>query len=319
MKKKLIIRKYKVLPVLCVLAFFMLGVNIVPRESEPEEKPRISFTFDDGITRDIGPYKFEDWNAMILSTLDSSDLCAVFFVTGENKTDEKGRYLLKSWNDGGHKIANHTYTHKNYNAVSYEEFKLEFLRTDSLIRHYSNFIPLFRFPYLKEGDTREKIDSFRELMKTNGYRNGYVTIDASDWYIESRLEKSIAASGTEHVDDYKQFYLDHIYERAMYYEGISHELTGRYISHTLLLHHNLVSALFLDDLIRMFQERGWEVMNADQAYTDVIFNEMPTNVPAGESLVWAMAKQSGKYEGKLRYPAEDSRYEKGKMDSLGLK
>ena len=45
---------------------------------------------------------------------------------------------------------------------------------------------------------------------------------------------------------------------------------------------------------------------------------MPNNVPAGESLIWALAKQSGKYEDLLRYPAEDEEYEKDKMDALGL-
>jgi len=34
--------------------------------------------------------------------------------------------------------------------------------------------------------------------------------------------------------------------------------------------------------------------------------------------VWSLAKDSGKFEKNLRYPAEDSRYEKPKMDQLGL-
>ena len=41
-------------------------------------------------------------------------------------------------------------------------------------------------------------------------------------------------------------------------------------------------------------------------------------LPAGESLIWVLAKQSGKYDSMLRYPAEDERYEKEKMDALGL-
>jgi peptidoglycan-N-acetylglucosamine deacetylase len=39
-------------------------------------------------------------------------------------------------------------------------------------------------------------------------------------------------------------------------------------------------------------------------------------LPAGESLIWSMARQSGKFD--LRYPAEGDQYEKAKMDSLGL-
>ncbi len=41
-------------------------------------------------------------------------------------------------------------------------------------------------------------------------------------------------------------------------------------------------------------------------------------IPTGESIVWVMAKELGKYETVLRYPAEDGNYEKEKMDRLGL-
>lgn len=76
--------------------------------------------------------------------------------------------------------------------------------------------------------------------------------------------------------------------------------------------------MFLDDLIERFKAEGWEVMDADRAYTDPIYNEVPRTIPAGESLIWALAKQSGKFENSLRYPAEDGVYEKPFMDKLGL-
>jgi len=84
------------------------------------------------------------------------------------------------------------------------------------------------------------------------------------------------------------------------------------------LHHNLTSALFLGDLIQKFKEEGWSVINADTAFQDEFFKEIPETNPAGESLVWSLAKATGKYESILRYPAEDSRYEIPKMKKLGL-
>jgi hypothetical protein len=39
---------------------------------------------------------------------------------------------------------------------------------------------------------------------------------------------------------------------------------------------------------------------------------------AGESIVWGVAKETGKYEDILRYPGEDGEYEKDEMDKLGL-
>ncbi|GJM34565.1 MAG: hypothetical protein DHS20C18_35660 [Saprospiraceae bacterium] len=287
---------------------------------EKKEQPTVSFTFDDGITNDIANYKFEDWNSLILNSLNEAELKAVFFVTGFNKTDEKGTFLLREWDKENHKIANHTFSHPNFNDKNntVEVFEEELLKTDVIINQYENYVKYFRFPFLKEGKTTEKIDGIRSILKENNYRNGYVTIDASDWYVNSRLIKQL--KDREKVDTlaFQAFYLKHIIERAKFYESLSYELTGRHIKHTLLLHHNLTSALFLKSLIERFKSEGWEVIDAIEAYQDPIYGSVPKPEFAGESLIWSLAKESGKFEDKLRYPAEDSRYEKEEMDRLGL-
>ena len=283
-------------------------------------QPVISFTFDDGSTADRPGYAFEDWNALLLGRLEDAGVRAVFFVTGHNKLDGKGRHLLQSWNDKGHRIANHTFSHPNYNSeqVSAEAFAAEFLKNDSLIRAYSQFLPLFRFPYLKEGNTVGKVTAFRALMQAQGYQNGYVTIDASDWYIDSRLNQRLRENPEADISGYRQYYLDHLLDRATYYETLAYDLTGRHIRHTLLLHHNLAAALFLDDLVALFREKGWQVIDADTAFEDPIFEASPAPEFVGESLIWSLAKANGRLAKDLRYPAEDSRYEKEKMDVLGL-
>jgi peptidoglycan/xylan/chitin deacetylase (PgdA/CDA1 family) len=283
-------------------------------------QPTISFTFDDGNTNDMPGYTFEQWNGKILQHLDDAGLKAIFFVMGSNKTDAKGKQLLMSWSERGHKIGNHTFSHKNYGSsqITFETFKRELLITDSIIKPYSNYIRMFRFPYLKEGNTKEKNESFRVFLKEQGYSNGHVTIDASDWYVDSRLIKRLRQDPKANIEAFKQFYLAHIYERALYYEDLAYILTGRHIKHTLLLHHNLVSALFLGDLIKMFRAKGWTTLNAADAYTDAVYRSTPSTVPAGESLIWSLAKENGSYESILRYPAEDSRYEEDKMNALGL-
>lgn len=283
-------------------------------------QPYVGFTFDDGTTTDMPGYPFEVWNNMILNHLDDAGVKAIFFVKGSNKTDAKGQFLLKSWNDRGQRIANHTFSHPNYNAEdeTFEKFKNELLQNDSIINQLSNYIKLFRFPYLNEGNTREKVDQFREFMKTQGYRNGSVTIDASDWYINGRLLQRLKENPGADIEGYRSFYLEHLYNRATFYENLASKLTGRHIHHIILLHHNLTSALFLGDLIKMFREKGWTVVNAEDAYKDEIFKSEPTYIPAGESLIWALAKETGKYDSILRYPGEDGDYEKDRMDKLGL-
>lgn len=292
----------------------MLGVMRVPAQ------PSISFTFDDGITTNMPGYQFEIWNKMILDHLDDAGVKAIFFVKGSNKTEAKGQFLLNSWNDRGQKIANHTFSHPDYSDKdeTFEKFRNELLRNDSIINKLSNYIKLFRFPYLKEGDTREKVDQFRTFMKEQGYRNGSVTIDASDWYINGRLLERLKENPKADIEGYRAFYLEHLYNRAIFYEDLAVQISGRHIHHIMLLHHNLTSALFLGDLIKKFRDKGWKVIDAEDAYKDDIFKSEPKYIPAGESLIWALAKETGKYDSILRYPGEDGDYEKDRMDKLGL-
>lgn len=291
-----------------------------PTTRQENDKPKIAFTFDDGRTDDIAGYQLKVWNEMLLNNLKKHGLKAILFSSGANKTTPRGKYVLSSWNNAGHLIANHTFTHPSFNSknTSLEAFKRELTKNDSIIKAYSNYYPYFRFPYLKEGNTKEKIEGFRAFMKQQGYKNGHVTIDASDWYIANRLAKRLNENPKADISGFREYYKKHLLNRATFYDSLSYQLTNRRINHVILLHHNLAAALFLDDLIKYFEANGWEVIDAGKAYTDKIYEEVPMNIPAGESLIWALAKQSGKFEGILRYPAEDGEYEKPLMDKLGL-
>jgi kynurenine formamidase len=88
---------------------------------------------------------------------------------------------------------------------------------------------LFRFPYLKEGASKTKVDSIRNVLIDNNYKNGYVTIDASDWYINQRLINRINAVGIENtkIDKFKKFYIQHLIDRANYYEKLSYQINKR--------------------------------------------------------------------------------------------
>lgn len=297
-----------------------LHSKVVQQPFETSTQPTISFTFDDGNPKDIGHYKLKEWNEMLLDALDKHQLKAIFFVKGNGKETPKGQYLLQSWNDRGHYLGNHSFLHLYYNSkeVSFEEFEEDFYKGHEVVKNYSNHIPLFRFPYLKEGNTKEKVEQFRAVLAKNNYQNGAVTIDASDWYINSRLKKRLKDNPEASLEGFKQYYIQHLLDRAAFYEQLSFELTGRHIQHNILLHHNFIAALFLEDLITAFKKEGWNCVDAHQAFQDPIYQEQPNTLPAGESLIWALAKEKGTYEDKLRYPAEDSRYEKAAMDALGL-
>ena len=284
------------------------------------EKPSIAFSFDDGNQEDILNYKSADWNAMIVNQLKKEKIQAVWFCCAKGVGEEEGSLLLQKWDQAGNYIANHTYNHPNYSDTSMTcaAFVKEIEACNAYIKSYKNYQKIFRFPYLKAGNTVAKRDSIRDYLLKNGYRQGWVTIDASDWYINSRLINRLKLNPKADISGFKEYYLNHIYDRALYYNNLSNEINHRQIKHTVLLHFNLTTALFLTDLIEKFRKEGWEIANYSDAIKDPIYKELPTSMPAEQSLIWAQAKQTGKYEKVLRYPGEDSVYEKDKMDKLGL-
>lgn len=299
----------------CLIWSFSFSQNTI-------EKPKVSFSFDDPTIKDLASYKNEIWNKMILKTLKKHKVQSTLFVCGMRIDNPEGMALLKLWDKDGHKIGNHSYKHYNFSSKretsSVENFKKDFLKTDSIIKNFKNYSKYYRFPYLKEGNTKEKIEGFRNFIKENGYKNGYVSIDASDWYINNRLIDTLKINPNKNLNGYRDFYIQHLYERAVFYNNLGKELGKSDIKHVLLLHHNLTSALFLDDLINHFKKMGWEIISTEEAYKDSIYQELPSIIPAGESIIWAKAKENGNFESILRYPAEDSIYEKEIMDSLKL-
>lgn len=282
-------------------------------------QPRVSFTFDDGSTQDKANYKLLEWNQMILDKLEAANVRATFFTNGNNLKGKKGAYVMESWDNANHQIANHTYSHPNYNTdeVTFSQFKAEIIKQDSVIAPYNNYTKLFRFPYLREGNTPDKVDSVRVLLKEMGYRNGYVTIDDSDWYINSKLIDAMRAND-EDIDltPYRDFYVNHIFEVAIRSEALGYKLTGRNINHTLLLHHNLVNALFLDALIEKFQQEGWTLISSKEAFDDPIYHDTPNF--SGNGLLDAIANDR-QIEGYVETLDEKfNTYDVKLMDNQGL-
>lgn len=294
------------------------GVSRTTSFSSPRKQPEMAITLDDFSVYDTPTLSGAARNQAILEALDKYHLKAAIFVTGKNIDNEKNMSLLRLWDARGHLIANHTYSHWKYPDVDFQAFSQDILRNERLLQPLAQYRKYFRFPYLKEGQTIEQRNRMRAFLEAHGYRNGHVTIDASDWYVDGRLRDRLKKDPQADLAPYREFYLSHLWDRARYYDDLARQVVGRSVKHTLLLHHNVLNGMFLGDVLRMFQRKGWKLINVEQAYTDPVFASAPNIVPAGESIIWAMAKERRKFDKILRYPAEDGEYEKPKMDALSL-
>jgi peptidoglycan/xylan/chitin deacetylase (PgdA/CDA1 family) len=283
-------------------------------------RPQVALTMDDPNISFASRIPWQEANKRILGALKAHQLNAALFVCGMRVDRPEAHGLVAEWNDAGHLICNHSYSHLLFTdpAVTYSEFAADFIRNEPIIAPYRQRTQLFRYPFLKEGDTVEKRDRFRSLLKENQYKVGHVTIDASDWYVDQRIRERLEKDPQANLDPYRDYLVAHLLDRAAFYRKLSVDVLGREIPHTLLVHYSYMNALFLPAVLEAFNQAGWEWIDANRAYEDPVFQRAPQTLPAGESLVWALAKETGKFDGILRYPGEDEKYEKPKMDALGL-
>lgn len=276
----------------------------------------IALTFDDGPDMaDNTGLTAAERNRAILAQLADAHLKSILFVARTDSNTERND-LIRAWGAAGHQIGNHTAAHPNFAEASLAEYEHEFQLCDQVIRHMPGFTPRFRFPYLHEGDTLAKRDSFRAFLDTHQYKTGPVSVDTSDWYYSQRLSARLQRNPKADRAPYRDAYLRHLYDRAQYYDGLSRTVLGRSVAHVLLLHHNLINALFLNDAIQMFRDKGWTIVDSETAFRDPVYAMRPNILPAGQSVLWALAKQSG--VSGLRYPGEDDVYEKPTLDRLHL-
>ena len=281
-----------------------------------QSRPRVAITMDDVQWPNIPEARRAGAEEALLSL---GKTRAFLFARGALVDNPHGARILTQWSSAGHWIGNHTYNHiPLLGEISPEDFEAEILQTEKILQGYSGFRKCFRFPVLKEGRTRAERDHVRGFLTAHGYRNGAVTIDASDWYYDQRLVERLTANPDFDPARFREPYLNHIWDRAQFYDQLSRDVLGRSVPHTLLIHYNLLNSLFLRDVLQMFQTEGWGIVGADEAFADPVFDRQPDIAPAGESLIWALAKETGKFENRLRYPGEDDVYEKPLLAAAGL-
>jgi peptidoglycan/xylan/chitin deacetylase (PgdA/CDA1 family) len=263
----------------------------------------VAVTFDDGPSLAITPRLSPgERNAALLAALAKNKVQAALFVTADNgATRPEGLALARSWGEAGHAIGNHTMSHPDLHAaaVTLGAYQQEILDCDRVIAPLPGYQKWFRFTFLREGNTPEKREGMRRFLQAQGYRNAHVTLDTSDWRLNDKLVEVLGKNPDADIAPIKAAYLSHIRQRAEAYRWLSQQLQGRDIPQVLLLHHNLINALWLDEVLAQFRSMGWTFTTPAAAFADPVYRLQPERAAPGQSLLLSMARTLGlgKFEG----------------------
>jgi len=281
--------------------------------------PQVAVTMDDFNFRQSG-LSAEERSARLLAILRSEHAKIAAFVIGRNAEMPEGDRILREWAAAGHMICNHSYSHLDYHSpeVTIEQYTADFEHGDRVLRTRRGFHPFYRFPMLREGDTAAKRDRMRATLRSHGYRNGHVTMDTADWLVDARLRKKLETSPRADTAAVRDLYVRHMLASARYHRELSVAVLGREVRHTVLTHFLTLNALYLGDVLAAFKAEGWQIIDAGAAYADDVFHREPNVLPAGNSLITALAKESGKkYDVRVPDELAESWVER-EMDRLGF-
>lgn len=269
------------------------------------QKKQVCFSFDDlpnvnyGITDSV--FQKNLINKLILS-LKTYSIPAIGFVNEKKLYDKNGIIqlqveMLNNWVNSGMELGNHTFSHPNYNDLTFKEFSLDILKgetvTKKILERNGKTIKYFRHPYLHVGNTKSKADSLDNFLTENGYLVAPVTIDNDDYLFAVAYHRAKVKKDTNLALQVGHDYIVYMEKKLKYYEEEAQNLFGRNINQILLLHASLLNSDYIDSLAIMFKINNYCFVNMGKALEDEVYkSNITVYVDLGLSWIdrWALSQ-----------------------------
>lgn len=281
----------------------LMGSNAL---AEQPHRGQIALTFDDAPTGDGALMSGEERTAMLIEGLAAADVAeAMFFVLTGSIDGASDAARLHAYTREGHVLANHSHSHAWLRETDPEIYLQDLDRAAQMLSDFSSVVPFFRYPYLDEGNTREQRLAVVAGLRQRGLRNGYVTVDTYDWYMQALVNEALDAHHDIDMDQLGRVYVDVLVQGITFYDDIATVQLGRSPRHVLLLHENDLAALFIADLVTELRAQGWEIITAQDAFEDPISELQPQTEFNGQGRVAAIAHAAGAAPRDLVSPMEE--------------
>jgi peptidoglycan/xylan/chitin deacetylase (PgdA/CDA1 family) len=267
-----------------VLPLLLLVLVPAPAAEEPVERPLL-ITVDDLPIAGGGhddPEERRQITEDLLGHLERHNIQAVGLVTWRNVRDDDDRALLERWLAAGHELGNHSYSHPNYSTTPIEAYRADMDRARrelvALLEPHGRRLRFFRFPFLREGDTAEKVAAMRDYLEETGQRSLPVTLDNQDWSYDAPWTAARQAGDTAAAAAIADDYHAALRFSIRHHERRGDRLLGRTTPQILLLHANAIGAAEWGRLFAWLEGTGHRFARADEVLTEPTLAEAPAVV-----------------------------------------
>jgi len=252
-----------------------------------EPMKSVAITFDDlpfagavgARLGNISPVEVAARNSEVLATLRRHRAPAIGFVV-ETAVQGVGRPatgILEAWTREGLSLGNHGYAHIDTNSLDLAGIRAEIEQGETTIRPLmakaGQPLRFMRFAMNHTGDTPEKRDGIAALLAERGYEPAASTIDSSDYIFEQAYGRALAAGAVGDAGKIRAAYLDHTDRQIDYYAGLSRQVLGHEPPQVLLLHLNRLNAAALEEILMLFERKGYRFVTLAEAQADPAYGQ----------------------------------------------
>ena len=178
--------------------------------------------------------------------------------------------VLRMWRTAGFPLGNHTYSHMDLNANPVDAFERDVVADEPLVSSLMSEGDWhwLRFPYLHEGDTREKHQAVLAFLSGRAYRVAEVTISFDDYAYNDPYARCRGRQDAQGVERLEQSYISRAADSLTRAQASSRSVFGRDIKHVMLLHIGAFQTVMLPRLLDLLQQRGWSLTTLPDAASD---------------------------------------------------
>jgi peptidoglycan/xylan/chitin deacetylase (PgdA/CDA1 family) len=215
----------------------------------------------------------------MLATLKEEKIPEVYGFINASKAEfqPETKEVLKLWIDAGYPLGNHTYTHMDLHQHSAIEFEKDIAINEKMLKELGDKYnwKVFRYPYLREGETMDKRNAIRKYLADNHYQTAQVSIDFEDWSWNDPYVRCLTKNDKKSLEWLEKTYQQDAIVKLEEAKKMSTALLKRDITHILLLHIGVFDAKMLKSLIRNYREHDVEFVSLSEAMKDDVYKNDP--------------------------------------------